>query len=435
MKLRVVVGLFLPVWIFAQGLFDSAVDASSEKSSSINYEMNGYMRGVYFGGLQRDQDKFETKAAYGELGLKLRARKGELGDGFAELRLRRGHEFGESIEDISVREAYVNLYLGPCDLRFGEQIIVWGRADGYNPTNNLTPQNMLIRSGDEDDRRLGNFLIRTFINSQPFRLELIWVPQYTASVLPVNLLALPDYVELAGVVEPGANLNYSTIASKLHLELSAFDGSVSYIRGFMPLPGVDAKATLYADGSTSVTVMPRPYQMQMIGADFATTAGAFGLRGEVAYRDPVDDYENLIYIPNPDLQYVIGGDRTWGDFSLIVQYIGRYVIDFKPYVTGLSTDEIHLKNRMIAMQQDEISHGISFRPAFALLHETLTIEALGLVNFTTEEVYIRPKMTYQLADELTFIIGADLYAGPENTLFGSIDRALNSGFIEFKASF
>ena len=65
-----------------------------------------------------------------------------------------------------MREAYVNAYLGPFDLRLGKQIIVWGRADALNPTNNLTPVDFRIRSPLEDDIRLGNVGARAFLRSR-----------------------------------------------------------------------------------------------------------------------------------------------------------------------------------------------------------------------------------------------------------------------------
>ncbi|MBN1779698.1 hypothetical protein JW948_01105 [bacterium] len=436
MKRLIMVLILIPFVIRAQGLFDSAVDAVTQKASaSPKYELNGFVRGTVFGGLQSDQDTYETKAGYGELGLKFRARKGEKGSAFAEIRLRRGHEFGQSVQDVDVREAYVNLYLGNWDIRLGEQIVVWGRADGYNPTNNLTPQNMLIRSGDDDDRRLANFLVRGFYTLNPIRFEWIWVPRYASSVLPVGLFQLPAYVQLAEIAPVEATLNNSTLAMKLHGEFSRLDGSVSFVRGFMPLPGIDASATVHGDGSLSVSVTPKPYQMRVFGADFSTTLGSFGIRGEIAYRDPAGESPAL-HVPNPDIQWIFGGDRTWGDFNLILQYIGKKVQDFEEFhPSGSPTDDIWLKNRMIAMQQHEMSHGLTCRPALGLMHETLTLETLIFATFTTEEIYIRPKMTYQIADELTGILGADIYTGPDDTLFGSIDRALNSIFVELRASF
>ena len=80
-------------------------------------------------------------------------------------------------------------YLGPVDLRLGQQIIVWGRADALNPTNNLTPVDFRIRSPIEDDIRLGNVGARAFLRLSPVRLEGVWMPVYLPTELPTVGLA------------------------------------------------------------------------------------------------------------------------------------------------------------------------------------------------------------------------------------------------------
>lgn len=428
--------LVLPV--FAQDFFESL----GEEEGSTPYELNGFMRGAFFAGTSVESDKPEQKSGYGEIGLKMRVRKGTWGDGYAELRFRRGYEFGQSISEMSVREAYVNTYLGNLDLRIGQQIVVWGRADGFNPTNNITPQNMLVRSSDEDDRRIGNFLFRANYNLRPFNLEFIWVPQYRPSVLPTTLFPFPDFVEFAGVTTPGPELDNGSIAAKLDLALSKVDGSLSYFKGYMPLPGIFPQTIGFdtESGGLQAVIVNRPYEMQVFGGDFSTALGSFGLRGEIAYRLPIKDYldDALPHVPNPDMQYVFGMDKTIGDFSIIVQYIGRYIFDFEEFVpTGLYKElaPLYLTNRMIVSQLYETSHAVFMRPALALLHETLDLECAAYYDFTTEEALLRPTLTRDITDALTLKVGGDIYMGPDNTLFGSVEKALSSGFVELRVSF
>jgi hypothetical protein len=448
--------------INAQDFFIDDPDTieSDKRSANHSYELNGFTRSVLFGGKVADKDAMEMKAGYGELGLKMRIRKGKWGDGIAEIRFRRGSEFNKSISEFNLREAYVNTYLGNFDFSIGHQIVVWGRADGFNPTNNITPQNMLARSPDEDDRREGNFLMRALYHFYPLRLEVIWVPQYSPSVLPTELFPVPSYITLGEAMNPDGNLENSSIAIKTDLELSKLDGSVSYFRGYMPMPAISlllSSLDFTELEIASVTIVTNPYKMQVFGCDFSTTLGSFGLRGEVAYRDPIDDYQSpenianmdllsflkfvqskdhLHYIPNPDLQYVLGVDKTRDDFSIILQYIGRYVIDFKEFQPmNFELDELIIKNRMIVSQQDEMSHAVFIRPALTLLHETMTSEILAYYNITTEEILLRPLLVYQLTDALTLKFGGEWYSGPENTLFGTIDEALSSVFLEVKTSF
>ncbi|MCK4420524.1 hypothetical protein KAW48_01905, partial [candidate division WOR-3 bacterium] len=174
--------------------------------------------------------------------------------------------------------------------------------------------------------------------------------------------------------------------------------------------------------------------------DFSTIISSYGLRGEVAYRYPYEDYEENIYISNPDIQYIIGFDTEFGDLSIILQYIGKYIFDYTELTEPqtpeqILTYELALKNRIFHSQLNEISHAISFRPALNLMYETLTLEVLGLYHFTTEEFFIKPKISYDIADAMTVIVGGELYTGPDKTLFGTIDETLSSLFMELKTSF
>jgi hypothetical protein len=432
--------------IFAQDFFEMSTEEETGKHSQA-YELNGFIRGAVFGGKTIDGNDSELKSDYGELGLKMRARKGTWGDGYAEVRFRRGAEFNEPLSELTLREAYVDMYWGKLDVRMGQQIVVWGRADAFNPTNNVTPQNFLIRSSDEDDRKMGNFVIRSSYYLNPVRFELLWVPQYAPSVLPIplQLFQLPLGVRFDEAINPDGQLKNSAVAAKLNLEMPAVGGSLSYFRGYMPMPGVTMKPLEISDqNAITIPIALKAYRMHVLGADFSTTIGSFGLRGEAAYRKSIDGYtvdketviDSTIHIPNPDLQYVLGVDRSIGDFSIILQYIGRYVFEFKAIDTENDLlGELELKNRMVSSQLYQMSHAAFMRPTMMFFHETLDIEFLAYYNVTTEEAILRPVIAYDLTDALTAKIGGEWYKGPENTLFGTIERALSSAFIELKASF
>jgi hypothetical protein len=180
--------------------------------------------------------------------------------------------------------------------------------------------------------------------------------------------------------------------------------------------------------------------LHVFGADFSTTLAGFGLRGEMAYKDPQENY-SFSYIPNPELHYVFGLDKEFsGNLSVILQYIGRYVLDYSPLALPpvpslIPAYELELKNRIISSQQYEASHSLSCRLGWNLLHETLSLELVGLANLTTEEFLFRPKMAYDITDALTFTLGGELYSGPNDTLFDFIEDHLSSLFAELRISF
>ena len=204
------------------GLFESAGGDSAKDGAAAAapagadlFKLSGYGRGDVFAGKAPGTSRGTMKASYGELSLSLHTAKTSHGDGFAEARFRYGLQGDEQKTFVDLREAYVNAYLGPIDLRLGQQIIVWGRADALNPTSNLTPVDFRIRSPLEDDIRVGNVGARMFLRQGALRLETVWMPVYLPTVLPP--VVLPQYVDYGAPTYPSPDLANGLEAGRLHL--------------------------------------------------------------------------------------------------------------------------------------------------------------------------------------------------------------------------
>jgi hypothetical protein len=447
----------------------AAPSAGAAPAAAGPFTLTGYVRGDMFAGKVSGEDAAEMKAGYGELDLTLRTAKESYGDGFAEARIRYGLQAdGLQTTAVDLREAYVNAYLGPLDLRIGQQIIVWGRADALNPTNNLTPLDFRIHSPIEDDIRIGNAGARAFLRFAPFRLEGVWMPLYLPTELPA--VQLPQYVSYGAPLFPSLNLRDGTEAVRLHLELPAIELSISYLHGFAPLPGLSPTPngiTLTAadDGTPSTTTPPSilvsrtAYEQQVLGFDFSTSLGEFAtLRGEAAYRRPYNwDVPADHHIAYPDVQYTIGADHTFGSLSIIVQYMGRYVFDWQKqsgpamvldpsvlpmeamsnlkFVSDIVNATLAKQNQILFSQTAQLQHLATLRFEWLGLHETLSISSLCLYNFTTREWLITPRIGYRLSDAITMYAGAQVFHGPADTLFGIIDAELSAGYAELRYTF
>jgi hypothetical protein len=442
----------------AQSLFEEALGGTSSESSEVKskgtadeqasnwsrlgLEINGYVRGDIFLGKRNGKDATEVKSGYGEAALLLNAKKGIWGGAYGEIRFNNGYQDGLAGSDFAVREAYINTYLGRLDIRWGHQIIIWGRADGTNPTNNLTPRDMRVRSPQEDDNRLANFALRTHLNLDPFRLEMVGVPFFAPSHFPS--LNLPENIIMAEQPDyPNANLSNGILAARGHLLLPSVELSISYLYGQAILPGIALKeVVINPDAPPDITLAFSSYQHQVIGADFSTVAGPLGIRGEFAFKDPVD-YEKFEYVPMPELQYVLGVDREFfGELNVILQYVGKYVFDWEKLTPVAGPPgpesverEIVQKNRMVSGQLEEIQHSATMRLEWKLLQETLNLSLLSMYNFSTEELFLLPKVTYDIIDDLEVSVGGQIYLGPDNTLFGTIEESQSAGYVELKASF
>ncbi len=420
-----------------QSLLEGAATGTGSRNKT---ELYGFVRGVGYAGFTPPPRKPEFKSLYGEASLKVASRFGTFGSGFTEFRLRQGVEFDNNVKDLLLREAYIDLYFGKLSLSFGQKIIVWGKADGINPTNNLTPMNLMMRSPDPDDRRMGNILVsgsyRIFSN---LSVGAIWIPAYKASVLPWQFATFPEGVAFTEGPYPDLKFKNGSVAARLELNLPSFEGSLSWYSGYSLNPGI-ALDTPGTNQSSLIQVRTRAFRHHVAGFDFSTAFGSFGFRGEAALRIPENGYEKRIEVPAPDAWYVLGIDRSFGNVHLIAQYAGRHVFGFeeiRPPADSLDMIRFGLEqgNRLFQNQQVAWSHSVSLRISVNLFYESMTAGLFTMGNFSTGEYVVIPKLTYRIADGLQCSLGCEWYSGAGQTLYNMIEDPFNSVFIELKALF
>lgn len=404
--------LIITTTLFSQGLFES-LESGVNNDKELNYSLGGYVKSAGYFGERETEDEYYTKKAFGEVSLSLEAKKGDVARGYSVIRFKKGISEDKDLEEFDIREGYVEIFRDDLELSIGQQIVVWGRADGINPTNVITPRDMTVFSSDEDDKRLSSFLFRSFYNLSPVRFEAIWLPVAEADVTP-----MPYELE-----KPKSDLKNSSGAFKISLNYPSFDGSISYFNGYSKQAGI-----IFSENPVR-----KMHRMHMIGADFSTTVSSYGLRGEIAYKIPFD--EDKAEVPKKELHYILGVDREIGDFSVICQYIGKYIENFDELDTNSPTYQSDLMNRLAFSQTDEISHTVSLRLKQSFLYETLDTEIAGFYNFTTEEYIVRPKIDYEFTDAVSIITGAEIYGGESGSFFDMIDKKLSNVYTELKVSF
>jgi hypothetical protein len=448
------VSLLLPAAICAQGLFENAVNGGSDSVSgdkpSKALTIGGYVKGALFGG--RDSvNNTVVSGSYAQAALKLNAEKTGIGRAFAEVRLNAGNNRGTAFAALDVREAWGDVSPGPFDIRLGRQIINWGRADAINPTNNITPMDETVLSSEYDDTRMGNELLQVKAKLGLASIQGIWVPWYRPDAIPLMGAKIPAGITIADPVYPDVRFTSGGYALRLEYNGSSLDGSVSYFNGYAPLPGFD-----YALSQTGLSLIPRAYRMHATGADFSTAIGSFGLRGEAAVKYPFDDnnndYNKDVYMPNPYAQYVLGLDKSIGNWSVLIQYSGLYVINYKKievpmlidpfdpvaqgyYASARAAAEIKRLNRLFTGTADEFSHSLTGNIQWNTLHETLHLKMAGMYDFTTKDYVINPSASYDIADAISLEVGGRYLQGPEGNLNNMISNLMSFVYTELKWSF
>jgi hypothetical protein len=254
--------------------------------------------------------------------------------------------------------AYIALIdvLPNLDIKIGRQVLVWGTADKFNPTNNISPD-------DLEDRPLftepiGNQMV--VVDYHPLANKLwfqgVYVPIFYPALLPpsasaalrdprapvpfarasdqrkleaaqdvfsANPMLVPD-VE-GRVQQPPMRFKDGQTAVKVGTSLGGIDMSLSYYNGRHDIPTpIDVRSEFKDDAEgdgegccvRAVATLAYP-RMQVLGADFATQLpflGNMGLWGEAGlfFPEPQD-----IFIEFPQPYDVTPDDPTDGPVTFL----------------------------------------------------------------------------------------------------------------------
>ncbi|HSH51330.1 MAG TPA: DUF1302 family protein [Bacteroidales bacterium] len=439
--------LLLPTMLFSQSLFESATAVDENSTNKLKLDFNGYGRGSAFVGF----DEYNFTTIFGETALigKLNYNNAFL---FSDIRLREGYAFNEPNSTIQFKEVYAGFSSKKFDVLLGNQIVTWGRTDGFNPTNCITPNDYFFLTSNTDDQKLANFMLRfKYRITDQIELDLISIPIYNSSIYRYELFELGENVSFSDMVLPDKTFENAALAARLNFELPKAGFSVSYFRGYNPDYGFDTQSIDWTSGMPVVTNVATPYIKNMIGVDFSIPVKSWIIRGEMAYNI-TEDYKDKMYVPNPDLSYVAGLERNFSGFNTILQYIGKYTFDFTELSVPVLTDpanpfaqvqyandliyyESKMFNRRQFYQQEEFNHALALTVSKPIAYDIWNIELTAYYNFTSEEYMFRPKVSWDISDALSASAGYSYMAGSEKQIFDYAGPVLNGGFIELKVNF
>ena len=439
--------IFFCSLVFSQGLFDNLTSQSSDNEEKKSaFELNGFARGVVYGGSK----DFDYSNVFGEFALKGRFEK-QKAFLYADMRVREGLFYKERELQLQLKEAYAGYRSDKIDLFLGNQIVVWGRTDGFNPTNNITPNDYFFLTYEPDDQKMSNFMLRTkWKPTNTIDIELIAIPFYKASVYRYELFDMGQPAYFNQVDNPKLNFDKGSLAARFNVESSSISFAASYFIGHNPFYGFALDS--YTLSPLAVTFTPKPYFMQTFGADFALPIKSWIIRGEMALNI-TKDYDDILdmNVPNPDFSYVVGIERSFWDIMAIFQYVGKYTFDFKeltePVFTGYTPIAIqqyaadmllfesNKYNRKIFNQQEKTNHMLFLALSRSFFYEQLNVELTGAYNITTEEQMLRSRVKWNLTDAVSANIGCSFMLGPDESIFNMAGRVMNGVFLGLEVGF
>jgi hypothetical protein len=227
-------------------------------------------------------------------------------------------------------DAYVELRRPAFDVRAGMSRIVWGRLDEFQPTDVVNPVDLsrFILEG-RSEARLPVALVRGRIHlPRDSMLEAIVVPVFRRG--PFDRLeeeTSPFRLSPPGAIdrgEPAAAWRNLQGGARLTSTIGRVDWGVSAWRGFEHFP-------------SSLGLFPR---FTMVGADFETVSGPWGLRGELAWFDSATPRS---------FEGGIGADRRAGNYRVALNAVVSHGDDTDVTLVGWAERSFARETRSVRL--------------------------------------------------------------------------------------
>ena len=323
-----------------------------------------------------------------------------------------------------LREGYLDLRFGSLDVRAGQQIIAWGRADRINPTDNLTPRNFTLLVPEDSDQRTGTTGLKATYHLGGISLTGIWLPTFQPHVIPIAtprdpFILLPRQLPSEPVTQ---------YAAKIEQTGGKVDWSLSFFDGFDLYPDLQ----LVGMTLTTVSVAQTYHRVQVVGADAATVWGPYGLRAEAAYT--FTEHSSSNQVKSPFFFMVVGADRTFlGTLNVNLQFVLRVIADYQNpiNVPDPARRAVAIEQATINSQLDRVQESITLRVSKKWFSDTLETEVASIVGLSRLDYAVRPKVKYAITDRWRLTVGGDIFRGPDPSFFGRI-RDTTTAYVELR---
>lgn len=332
--------------------------------------------------------------------------------------------------DYRVRELYWSDRLGSLDLKLGRIMTAWGRADGINPTDNLSPRDFTLLAPEDGDLRFGNEAIQISYAGENDVLSYWWFPKSASDTLPL-------------AEQPGVQYDVQAPARKpqwaLRLDHSSdgVDLSVSYFEGQDVIPDLSFAGIDF--NGVKIAVANNP--VRVLGADLSVRQGDVVWRAEAALTDTATtgtlDFEHK----KRQFTMVGGPETTFNGITVGMQAVVQRVFDFADpgnmicfSPTCAILQRIAIQQAAVSNQMREEQYGLVFRVAKRWIGDNLLTELSSVSFLAGRNSLVRTKIDYAIDDYWHVQGGSELYFGDSETFFGQL-RDNNLAYLQVRYTF
>ena len=322
---------------------------------------------------------------------------------------------------LELREGTVTARRGPVDVILGKQIVTWGTADAYNPTDNVNPYDFLDVI---DNEKLAVFAAVARFTAGASSLTGVLVPVFTPSRLPLKgsrwIPTVPEGLTalVADRELPAQTLENMQYAARLKTTVGGWDLSGSYFEGFEHTPVFRLSAVQVAPGTVLPQFTPVFTRIRAVSMDVSTTYRRLEIHGESTFkfveRNGREDRLQTIV----GLNYTLDGlDLAWLERIFLVAEYGREVV-------LASHPESRIVARGDAPGIGDLLATNAFRNAVAgrvnfVFNEETQLKLTGTADLTRSfNYYAQVKLSRKLGDAVQIDAGFDVLHGAPKTFWG-----------------
>ncbi len=349
--------------------------------------------------------------------------------------------------DIGIREAYVSYLNGALELKAGHHLISLGKADVIVPTDLFSAKDYSLFNPDSEVNRLASTSLwlglSPFSGTLPLTFRLYWTPVFprTKVIYPNNVFAGFSAVNINNENLPVWSLSNSETAFQVLYTGVGWDMSVLAFRGWNHFPELIESSRSGPVLSPIVSLIPSFNRIRALGGDFSLSTDDFVFRFETAFQWTDNNNGKNPIIKASHLDITTGVERPFfNDFRFQLQFVGRYFPKFtKPLDAYENLDAVNRTiNRNIAKANSLLSNATvkaRIGGTLRLSYDKDDFEAeLFTLAYKDGDYLLRPKVGYELTQNLKLTIGADYYHGAHDEPLGVLDEN-NAVFFEGKYIF
>ncbi len=349
--------------------------------------------------------------------------------------------------DLDLFETYFKTSFSKFDLSIGKQIKRWGKTDQISPIDTLNPENItefVIPSYEE--RKIPIWMADLTFKQDHFFIESIFIPFFEPAKFDYfgtdwahfshiksdlndsNLPnALKSYFNAISVDEdePARDADGFEYAARFGGTVHNIDVGFTYHYAFEDLPTIQRfpiknlalENPNSIDGLlshldqlilTNEAIDATFLRTHIFGFEFETTVNKVGFRGEAVFKEN-ESYltQSFTSVRNPTAFWIVGMDyTTLNEWYFNLQFGHQHIFQFDPSTLFFEKDNYSLIG--------EINRDLFFDWLKG------TIQYTYIINDSS--YYISPRVTYSYIDNWQFLLGANLFEGSSDTIFGRYNR-------------